>query len=99
MRSDLAERRCRRAAMIALSPMRIATHLTVGESARAAQGQVDSILARERVLRGLQRSDAVVTQTARPAENDDVAVREHEPLRPLLALQAAEQEHGRHAER
>src|SRR5688572_4816472 len=47
----------------------------------------------------LQRRDTVVPEAARPAPHDAVAVRELEPPRPLAALQAAEQEHGRNAER
>src|SRR5690606_35510110 len=62
----------------------------VRDSARAAQRQIDARLARERVRARRERRDAVVAQPRGSAEEDDVAVLEAQPLRPVLATQTAE---------
>src|SRR5690242_13217105 len=73
-----------RPVIIGLSLKRTATHLTVPESAGAAQGEIDARLTGERMLGWLQRRNAVVAQAARAAPHDDVAVRERKAQRPIF---------------
>src|ERR1700730_736110 len=68
-------------------------------SARPAKRQIDALPADKRVLAIGKRSDAVEEQPRRPAPHHDVAMRQPISLRLVAALQSAEQEDRRQAER